>query len=212
MDIFEQKLDALVRGKKVLEIGGLGFYDEYIASNFAGWRTPRLKELAKSFVSIDIDTRHIELAREHGFEYFVFGDIEEYASLKVPGLAPHSFDVVLMIDVIEHLNNVGKAMHTIKELLAPGGIVAISTPNPWSFNNVLNLFRRKAPSVLEDHTYYVVERNFMQIMRRNKFRIKEIIYYTSANSAHRIKQAFVKAAGAYHKLFHSHILVISEHA
>jgi 2-polyprenyl-3-methyl-5-hydroxy-6-metoxy-1,4-benzoquinol methylase len=43
--------------------------------------------------------------------------------------APESFDVITMWEYIEHLIDPLQELHAIRPLLAPGGVIAISTPN-----------------------------------------------------------------------------------
>ncbi|BFI73757.1 SAM-dependent methyltransferase [Nanoarchaeota archaeon] len=50
------------------------------------------------------------------------------------------FDVVLLIDVIEHLFDTDKAVEEIRKVLKNNGILVISTPNLSSFINRLLLF------------------------------------------------------------------------
>ncbi|HUZ47382.1 MAG TPA: methyltransferase domain-containing protein [Terriglobia bacterium] len=66
----------------------------------------------------------------------------EFRVLRVPGLekfANDTFDVVLLIDVIEHVNEDGILMKEIARVLKPGGMVVISTPTP----NYPRVFGRK---------------------------------------------------------------------
>jgi 2-polyprenyl-3-methyl-5-hydroxy-6-metoxy-1,4-benzoquinol methylase len=50
---------------------------------------------------------------------------------------PANFDVVVMGDVIEHLSDPSLTMRQVQELLRPGGVVLISTPNVASFSGRL---------------------------------------------------------------------------
>lgn len=52
----------------------------------------------------------------------------------VEGFAPNSFDLVFLLDVLEHCTEPAKMLATVLEKLAPGGIGLISVPNiaHWS--------------------------------------------------------------------------------
>ncbi len=53
-----------------------------------------------------------------------------------------SFDFVFIIEVMEHLPNPFGAMSEIHRVLAPGGTLILSVPNPYHFKDVIwNLFR-----------------------------------------------------------------------
>ena len=41
----------------------------------------------------------------------------------------HHFDVIVMLDVIEHLENPLEALQSVERILKPGGALYLSTPN-----------------------------------------------------------------------------------
>src|SRR3954452_11087520 len=53
----------------------------------------------------------------------IVGDVNEWRAL---GLAPHSFDVILAFEVIEH-GDLAKALH---DLIKPDGVLMLTTPVP----------------------------------------------------------------------------------
>lgn len=59
---------------------------------------------------------------------FVQADI---ASL--PGIAREPVDLIICSSVLEYVDDLDGALHTFASAVAPGGIVAISMPNPASF-------------------------------------------------------------------------------
>lgn len=73
-------------------------------------------------------------------EYDLFAKSENVTELDIekasPG--PQIADVVLMMDVVEHLWNPGQAMLNVAETLKPGGTLILTTPNPaWSKTRVM---------------------------------------------------------------------------
>lgn len=50
-------------------------------------------------------------------------------SLESSDLKPNTFDVILLLDVIEHLENPASALERAERLLKPGGILYVSTPD-----------------------------------------------------------------------------------
>jgi 2-polyprenyl-3-methyl-5-hydroxy-6-metoxy-1,4-benzoquinol methylase len=48
-----------------------------------------------------------------------------------------SFSVITVLDVIEHISNHSRMLSELERLLTPGGIVAVSTPNPDSIGKKL---------------------------------------------------------------------------
>ena len=93
-----------------------------------------LKKIPRSFqrFGIDISGYAIKEARKRVPDArFIVSDIEQSSPLK-----KKYFDVILMNDVLEHLENPEAALRNVKRLLKGGGYLYITTPN-------LNKFRRK---------------------------------------------------------------------
>lgn len=48
-----------------------------------------------------------------------------------------SFDIIILQDVIEHLNNLERVINNLNKILSDGGIIYLSTPNKYSFINFI---------------------------------------------------------------------------
>jgi SAM-dependent methyltransferase len=103
-----------VQGKRVLDLAsGEGYGSALLA------RTARLT------VGIDIDEKTIRHARDRYVGdniHFIVG-----SALDVP-LAGR-FDIIVCFELIEHLGKHDQLLSEVKRLLAPGGLLMISTPN-----------------------------------------------------------------------------------
>ena len=64
----------------------------------------------------------------------------------IKGLMENYFDVILFLEVIEHLSSDGSyVLNKIGDLLKPGGYLLVQTPNRFSLKNVvLNIISEKA--------------------------------------------------------------------
>jgi len=209
MDI-ELFLENLVKDKDVLEIGGLGDIKRYTKENFINFRSLKLSKIAKSFLSIDINREGIEIVRNAGFDFYYYGNIENFESLPLE-IKNSNFDVILLLDVIEHLSNVGLALQNINKLLRKEGLVVISTPNPWAIPKLRRIIVGSEPSEYPEHTCYIVPSHFRELFRRTNFSLKKYFYFTY--DAHYSKQAyikgkFIKFLAKFNKLFHTHVLVL----
>lgn len=85
-----------------------------------------LKAMGCRVWGVEMDPEAAETARLH-CEEVVVGDLEDPATLD--GLEGHQFDVVLMLDVLEHLSDPARVLGTVGRLLGPGGWGVISLPN-----------------------------------------------------------------------------------
>lgn len=82
---------------------------------------------------VDLDEEAGESAIRQGHEYFC-GRFEDYS--------PNgTFDVILMLNLIEHVDNPGELLRKAHRLLAPNGIVVVKTPNTDSLD--ARLFRNR---------------------------------------------------------------------
>lgn len=82
----------------------------------------------------DFDVEGVEpsaWAREHAQRRF---GLRLHASLEQAGFEPGSFDVVAMIDVIEHLPDPKASLEQAARLLKPGGILYLVTPDIGSLS------------------------------------------------------------------------------
>jgi SAM-dependent methyltransferase len=131
----------------------------------------------------------LAVAQEHGFE--VEGvEIAEYAAeqartrlhIKVTNsdiysaaLAPESYDVITMWDVIEHLPDPNLALEKITRALRPKGYVAFSTgdvSSTWA-----RLTGKRWPLLTPpQHLYFFSQRSMSDLLKRHNFSVKEIHY------------------------------------
>jgi ubiquinone/menaquinone biosynthesis C-methylase UbiE len=88
---------------------------------------------AAEVIGVDVDMREIERAREQALRgsvsnvRFETGDLTDPTTLH--RFAPASFDVVLLLDVLEHLVNRVAVLKAVRGLLVPGGRLVVAVPN-----------------------------------------------------------------------------------
>ncbi len=92
----------------------------------AGWFMSVAQEAGWKVSGIDVSAPAIGYSKSRGFDAKV-------ATLDDHGFAPGSFDVITMFDCIEHMPSPMRALQAVRTLLAPGGIVMITTPNVDGF-------------------------------------------------------------------------------
>jgi SAM-dependent methyltransferase len=82
-------------------------------------------EFGYDVAGIDLREESVRLMREAGYEAHAV-ELDEYR-------AAEPFDVVSMADVLEHMPFPKRALHRVRDLLRPGGLLFVSMPNADSF-------------------------------------------------------------------------------
>jgi 2-polyprenyl-3-methyl-5-hydroxy-6-metoxy-1,4-benzoquinol methylase len=180
----------------------MGDIKVYKKNNFINWRHNRIRNLAKYLVGGDINLEGIDLVKKCGFNY-IFFDVEKTSLSSELG----KFDVILMLDVVEHLNNIGLALENLKNYMHTDSELIITTPNPFAFNNIIRVLIGKKPKTNEDHTAWFDETNLHQLAKRFKFHIKEQHYFTW-NTNPVVKQKIINLAGNFNKYFHQSLVIV----
>jgi 2-polyprenyl-3-methyl-5-hydroxy-6-metoxy-1,4-benzoquinol methylase len=107
------------RARSVLDIGCGDGYLLYLVS----CRYPEMR-----LYGIDDNALAIELGKKYLMEYKVRSEIKEASAYAAP-FGDSCFDVVLMADVIEHLEEAESALKEAGRVLHDEGMLVLSTPN-----------------------------------------------------------------------------------
>ena len=144
------RLDVLrphVEGKSVLDVGCV---DARPAVHGAGERLAladhlfsRLSELARELVGVDVDAEGVELLRARGLDI-------RCADAETMDLG-RRFEAIVAGEVIEHVENPGSLLRNLRRHLETHGVLAISTPNPFSARQSARIWSRGRPAVHEEH-------------------------------------------------------------
>lgn len=82
---------------------------------------------------VDLDEHARDIAEAKGHQYFC-GRIEEYQPVE-------KFDLILMLNLVEHVADPAEVLKKVKTLLNPSGLIIIKTPNHDSWD--ARLFRHQ---------------------------------------------------------------------
>lgn len=106
-------------GIAMRHLGGGGSFLE--VGSAGGDLLERMRERGVRAVGVEISEDACAVARAKGLDVFC-GTIEEYRT-------DQPFDVVFMSHVLEHVVDPVDTLERVKELLRPGGVVYVETPN-----------------------------------------------------------------------------------
>jgi O-antigen biosynthesis protein len=128
-------VEAIIKNKipagKVLEIGCAG-----------GATGKNLKERlpVQYYVGIDISQEAADIAKKH-LDKVIVANIEETDLASEFGLKRGEFDLLLSLDVLEHLYNPWDALAELSSFIKPGGYVVASLPNIQNITIVQDLIK-----------------------------------------------------------------------
>jgi 2-polyprenyl-3-methyl-5-hydroxy-6-metoxy-1,4-benzoquinol methylase len=167
---------------RVLDVGG-----------GAGWELRALRESdprvhATQVVDLDPGAQALALANGHG--YFC-GRIEDFETSE-------RFDLVVLLNLIEHVRDPEQVMRKVGSLLAPGGLVLVKTPNYDALD--ARLFRHHDWAGLHCPRHWVLftKRSFETLARRAGLRIQEASYTQGAPFWTASALGWLAANGAVH--------------
>lgn len=135
-----EKLFAIVRPKTVLDIGcGCGFHDAEMARYDFVERVDAIDYSARSVEKADEAYPHPKVRRWVA----AFTDLPEEPK----------YDLVASFQVFEHLDDPGAYLDACQRLVAPGGAMAICTPNWNRLDNRIRRWRGLERTFLDPHHF-----------------------------------------------------------
>ncbi len=153
-------------GKKVLDLGCIGW--ELSTGEYGGltFIHKKIKKAAKKLVGIDFNKKAIEKYRKQGFDLRL-QDLEKPFDLK------EKFERVVAMEIIEHLNNPGIFLESIKRHLDKKGVLILSTPNAQGVSFFFQrLLKNKVSGVaIEDHAHWHSKETLEVLLKRKGFKI-----------------------------------------
>lgn len=174
-------------------ISGQG-YDEYmeISDNWVKTFTLRLKQIApykSAGKALDIGCGpgyFLTAAQKMGFDvhgldpsdYIVseaqktWGDRVRLGLIESAGYPPENFDLVVAFDTFEHIYDPKKFLAAVHRVLKPGGVLAITTPDPTSLLSKVS-GKNWVSFKLPEHVFYWSPETIRKILSE-KFEVLEV--------------------------------------
>lgn len=105
------------------------------------------------------------------YEEELVGDVGGVAEL----LRGREFDTIICAEIIEHIENPYALLRDLHPLLADGGRLLVSTPNPLAFPVVVAEFLRlKRYFYTSEHLYYFLPRWVTRILERAGYEVEDV--------------------------------------
>lgn len=158
------------KGKIVLNVGATGGVEYYLPNKKEEWLHYKLSKVSNALHGIDIDLDSIAYAEQHGFPINL-GNCED---MKLN----EKFDIILLIDVIEHVNAPVIAIKNLMNHLHKDGKLIITTPNLSHFSLFIRALLGKNLSIYYDHVYGFLPEHMLAICNRLGYSLSELYYFT----------------------------------
>jgi 2-polyprenyl-3-methyl-5-hydroxy-6-metoxy-1,4-benzoquinol methylase len=165
---------AYALGKSVLHLGCVdaGFSQQKFDSG--QFLHARLHDVAKTLWGVDIDSAGLDWMRYHGWQNLYHVDIECLGT--EPRLLTEPFDLLVLTEVLEHLNNPGHFLEALQPFFRPHTELLITTPNATSLNNIITNLHHKE-TVHPDHNYWFSYHTLDSMLKKYGYQIRQIALY-----------------------------------
>ncbi len=172
--------------KRALEVGcGGGLLSEEIAR--MGYRV----------IGVDPSEKSLAVARRHAQENHLEIDYQHGIGEHLP-FDPHSFDIALCCDVLEHVKNWEAVISEVSRVLAPGGVFFYNTVNrtATSYKNAIRMMQemwltRFAPPRMHVWEMFITPDELMGALEKYGLDHKEIVGARSEGSAFQVVSAIL---------------------
>jgi 2-polyprenyl-3-methyl-5-hydroxy-6-metoxy-1,4-benzoquinol methylase len=135
VDRFDYLCD-LTRARRVVHVGFVDAGCQQLNEQSGAWLHEHLARTAGELVGLDLDEAGVADARDRGYEAYAV-DCRDVDAVHALGLVPA--DVVVAGEVIEHLDDPGGFLDGVHSLVAPGGLLVVTTPNATGLVNAAAL-------------------------------------------------------------------------
>jgi len=164
------KLDFILghcRGRRVLDVGCVQHTWEQSHRN-PNWLHQKIREVSASCLGVDYLADDVARLRELGYD-IVAGDV-------LRDDPPGAFEVVVLGDLIEHLENPLRLLEYAAAALAPGGKALVTTPNATYLGQIVTVLARRRPAINPEHVMIFDPFTFRNLIERSPLELAELVW------------------------------------
>jgi len=141
------------RDKKVLDVGCVGQDIDY---DNPEWIHSKVKAVSDSLMGVDINQEGILNLNKLGYKTLHFNNLDSF----------NKFDIILMLDVIEHVDNPISFIKDYEPFLNENGKIIVTTPNSNRAINFINILFKNEYSLNYEHTVWFCPKTLMEVFNR----------------------------------------------
>lgn len=175
------RLEEFVRGHTVLDVGVVEHDISHIKSD--QWKHKRIKDWSKKVVGVDILEKEVNYLNSEGYDVRLVDATSEVD-------IGERFDRITVGDVIEHVSDPVKLLKFCNRHLNPGGLILVSTPNPFFWAFILRVFRERKFIANAEHISWITPTMAVEIASRANLTMQK--YYPEISRPRSILKRLVK--------------------
>lgn len=181
----DAKILELCKNKYVLDVGCVGqIINKY---NSKEWLHDKIRKISNEVHGVDIDQSGITKLKEMG--YLIY-HVNELSKLQKP-----HYDVIVMGDVIEHVNDPVSFLKFYSNFLSDDGVIIVTTPNSHRVRNFIDILISNDYLLNLEHAMWFCPKTFIEITIRANLMIEDFfwlkeIYDITALKSYRAKLKF----------------------
>lgn len=155
------------RDRRVLDVGCVQHTWEQSHRN-PNWLHRKIREVSAACLGVDYLTDDVERLRRLGYD-IVAGDV-------LRDEPPGTFEVVVLGDLIEHLENPLRLLEYAAAALEPSGRVLVTTPNATYLGQVVTVLARRRPEINPEHVMIFDPFTFRNLVERSPLELEELVW------------------------------------
>lgn len=168
----EAFITGLCIQKLVLHLGCCRY--PYCQESFSSGELFHLKllKIAQECHGMDIDQPSLDFLARQGIPHLFWGDVEK---LELNQWEKY-YDIILAGEILEHLNNFGLFLSSIRHLMNRETLLVISVPNTPTLKGFLRALIGQE-MVHHDHVCYFSATTLTTLLDRFQYRVEKVMYY-----------------------------------
>lgn len=188
-------------GKSVLDLGAIGSNFD-IHSPKTPWLHFMIKDMAREIIGLDFNKEKIQKASKISGTKIIWGDVTNFDLQK-------KFEVIVAGELIEHLDNFGGFFHSVKKHMDKNSLFILSTPNCFSFDNLVNALIFGKTKHHPGHIVYFDIGTLSELLETEGFVVKNYYYGTERELAW-FKTGIIRILGLFVPIFNKDITVVCQ--
>jgi 2-polyprenyl-3-methyl-5-hydroxy-6-metoxy-1,4-benzoquinol methylase len=192
----------ICRGRKVLDVGCIG---QDVTAETENWLHNEIKEVASDVTGVDISIEKIAAFNQLGYHMLNPSQLER---------ENETYDVVIMADVIEHVNDPVVFLKSYAKYLNDSGKMVITTPNANRAVNFFSIFFFNNYSVNDEHTCWFCPKTLNEVVARSGLNIMEFYWlkkyytYNEISFASKVVTGLADTMAAWRKSYHQNFMIV----